>query len=81
MFINDISNNLKLVDCDVAFEQLTMCSLLFADDTVIIGRSANELQLLLNRLSDYCNKWSITVNIDMTNNFVFKKGNHPTDYN
>jgi hypothetical protein len=81
MFINDISNNLQLADCDATFEQLTIFSLLFADDTVIIGRSPNELQLLLNKLSDYCTKWSITVNIDKTKIVVFKKGNHPTDYN
>jgi exonuclease III len=79
MFINDISDSLQ-VDQGV-IEQLAIFSILFADDTVLIARSHEELQVLLSKLHGYCSKWNITVNIDKTKIVVFKKGNHPTHYN
>ena len=48
--------------------------LLYADDIVIFGKSANELQEGLNVLSEYCQKWKLTVNAAKTKAMVFRKG-------
>jgi len=47
--------------------------LLFADDMVVIGETPKDLQLSLNRLQDYCNTWSLKVNISKIKDLVFRK--------
>ena len=48
--------------------------LLYADDIVIFGNSAEQLQDSLNLLSNYCQRWKLTVNINKTKVMVFRKG-------
>ena len=43
---------------------LKMFMLLYADDTTIYSESAEGLQQALDALSDYCDKWSLRVNVD-----------------
>ena len=45
--------------------------LLYADNIVIFGNNANELQEGL--LSGYCQKWKLTVNAAKTKEMVFRK--------
>ena len=48
--------------------------LLYADDTIILAETAQDLQLSLNRLDEYCNKWSLKVNISKTKIVIFSRG-------
>ncbi len=48
--------------------------LLYADDIIIFADSAEGLQNGLNILSDYCQKWKLTVNKEKTKIMVFRKG-------
>ena len=48
--------------------------LLYADDTILLAESPEDLQNSLNTLHDYCKKWKLTVNMDKTNIVVFSKG-------
>ena len=57
----------------------TIFLLLFADDMVILSKSPQCLQTLLDKLFTYCNEWSITVNTKMTNIMIF--ANRKFDYN
>ncbi len=50
-------------------------SLSWADDLVIISTSKNGLQKCLNNLSEYCNKWDLTINIHKTKVMVLSAGN------
>ena len=48
-------------------EMLTLLKLyvlLYADDTIIMAESPNELQLALDALSEYCQTWQLKINID-----------------
>ncbi|CAL4162031.1 unnamed protein product, partial [Meganyctiphanes norvegica] len=47
--------------------------LLFADDTVILAESANELQLALDALQDYCRIWKLKINVDKSKIIRFSK--------
>jgi len=47
--------------------------LLFADDMVVKGETPDDLQLSLSRLQDYCNTWSLKVNISKIKVLVFRK--------
>ena len=53
---------------------LKMFMLLYADDTTICPESAEGLQQALDALSDYCDKWSLRVNVDKTKVVVFSRG-------
>ena len=58
-------------DEDVMFK---MFVLLYADDTAICAESIQELQTVLNTLSDYCEKWSLQINTSKTKVVVFSRG-------
>ena len=53
---------------------LKMFMLLYADDTTICSECAEGLQQALDALSDYCDKWSLQVNVDKTKVIVFSRG-------
>ena len=40
--------------------------LLYADDTIILAETADDLQVALNGLSEYCKKWCLKVNTAKT---------------
>lgn len=47
--------------------------LLYADDTILLAESANDLQIMLNKFDEYCTDWKLSVNIDKTKVMVFEK--------
>ena len=47
--------------------------LMYADDIVLLSKSAKGLQTLLCRLEDFCNKWNLKVNINKTKIIIFNK--------
>ena len=49
-------------------------SLLYADDTIILAETPEELQKGLNALNEYCKKWSLTVNTEKTKVVIFSRG-------
>ena len=58
----------------ISIEELQIFLLLFADDTVLFSCSKEGLQILLNKLYNYCSEWGISVNTDKTIIMVFKRG-------
>ena len=80
LFLNDLSTELNIdTNTDNVNDKLTdlfqNILLLFADDTVLLSESLSELQILLNKLSNYCKKWNIFVNTDKTKAMLFKSSN------
>ena len=49
--------------------------LMFADDMILISKTAAGLQLLLNQLHSYCKEWNLTDNVDKTKTVIFVRGN------
>lgn len=75
-FINDMHSQLADGNIDTfSVDELQVFLLLFADDTVLFSYSAQGLQLLLNKLHDYCTKWGIHVNTDKTVVMLCKNNN------
>lgn len=75
LFINDMESELLNkgvpgVTCD----DLKLCMLLYADDSVIFADTRNGLQEGLDFLHDYCQKWRLTVNSAKTKVLVFRRG-------
>jgi hypothetical protein len=48
--------------------------LLYADDTVIVVESREDLQAQLNVFGEYCKKWKLKVNVEKTKIFIFSRG-------
>ena len=74
MFINDIDSFLKS-DAEVGLSvfQLYIAVLVFADDMAVISETKNGLQKGLNKLSEYCEMWGLSVNVAKTQCVAFKK--------
>ena len=53
---------------------LKLFSLLYADDTIILADSEKSLQIGLNAIHDYCDVWSLKVNVDKTKIVIFSRG-------
>ena len=75
MFINDMES--ELLDKGVAgitCDDLKLCMLLYADDSVILSETRDGLQEGLDYLYDYCQRWKLTVNTEKTKVLVFARG-------
>ena len=70
-FTNDFVNNAN--DEEIQFFH-HLYILLYADDTIILSESAEELQRALDALRDYCQEWNLTVNLDKTKVMIFSRG-------
>ena len=47
---------------------------MYADDTIILAESPDELQIALNAVHEYCNTWHLTVNASKTKIVIFSRG-------
>ena len=53
---------------------LKILVLLYADDTVILAESSDDLQIGLDMYSSYCRQWKLKINYDTTKIMVFARG-------
>ena len=53
---------------------IKLCTLLYADDTLLLCESESDLQSALDSLYDYCNKWKLSVNTSKTKVVIFSRG-------
>ena len=61
---------------DALFTFLKVFVLLYADDTVIIAESAEDLQNALTAYASYCETWKLLVYSSKTKIVIFSKGRH-----
>lgn len=89
LFINDMSNYIskyygglnhvstlanELLNDKMFDSYIKLYLLLYADDTIVMAESREDLQLALNGLSDYTKKSELKVNIDKSKIIVFSRG-------
>ena len=72
MYVNDLETVLSTKGVDAG--RLKLFLLIYADDIVIVSETHSDLQQGLNILSDYCQRWKLTVNVDKTKVMIFRKG-------
>ena len=53
---------------------LKLFLLLYADDTIVLAESAEELNCALRAVYDYCQDWNLTVNSEKTKVVIFSRG-------
>jgi hypothetical protein len=74
VFVNDIPE-LFDANCDPLIVNIRSLScLMYADDIVILSETREGLQECLNRLSSYCDTWSLEVNVAKSKVVTFNQG-------
>ena len=71
-----ILQGLKLLDDNIQSELeqfMRLYVLLYADDTIILAETAEDLLQALNGLNSYCQKWSLKTNVSETKIVIFSK--------
>ena len=58
---------------------LKLFALLYADDTVLLAETHDDLQNILNKFGEYCNTWRLKANTDKTKVIVFSRGRLSTN--
>ena len=66
--VSEVSKHLNTDNGDIF---LNLCCLLYADDTIILAETPEELQTALNAVEDYCQIWHLTVNTSKTKIVLF----------
>ena len=61
---------------DSLYTFLKVFVLLYADDTVIIAESAEDLQNALTTYASYCETWKLLVNSSKTKIVIFSRGRY-----
>ncbi|XP_055918308.1 uncharacterized protein LOC129950390 [Eupeodes corollae] len=81
LFINDVVTELP---GGIRIAGTIVNVLLYADDLVILSENPQNLQLMINRLVSFCEKWGLIINTDKSKVMVFSRNNrgNPTqNYN
>ena len=73
IYINDLALEIKASGVGVKVGDETVCILLYADDIVLLAQSEEDLQIMLNIVSDWCCKWKLEVNEEKTQIVHFRK--------
>ena len=58
---------------------LKLFALLYADDTVLMAETHDDLQNILNTLGEYCNTWRLKASTNKTKVIVFSRGRQSTN--
>jgi len=74
IFVDDLPRLFQKDICNpITLGGLTVGSLMYADDLVILSRSPEGIQHSLTLLSMYCKKWNLTVSVSKTKSMTFFK--------
>ena len=88
LYINDLVTYIKTECNGIEIGGENVCLLMYADDLVLLAKSEKDLQLMLDKLNDWCEQWKVTVNTDksevvhfrpnqtLCSNYKFCIGNH-----
>lgn len=72
IFIDGIVEELKKGNCNpVYIGDISVISLLYADDIVLLSESKSELQNCLNVLETYWSNWKLQVNVEKSKVLIF----------
>ena len=61
LYISDLKAFLGVHDDTPKLVSTPINCLMYADDLVLMSRSESGLQIILNRLGEYCRKWQMEV--------------------
>ena len=66
MYFNDFVTELKEGEHGISVNRRQVPILLYADDIVLLAMCAKGVQILLDKLSDWCSRWDLHINSTRT---------------
>ncbi|MCG8113538.1 MAG: reverse transcriptase family protein [Candidatus Thiodiazotropha taylori] len=75
LYVNDLAQEIKSLNTGVDIDEVQLSILLYADDVALIAPDANSLQIMLNKLNEWCCKWRLAINSDKTKIIHFRPVN------
>ena len=75
LYMNDLEKDLSCKAKGINLWDQSICSMLYADDLVLLPESASDLQIQMDLLSEYAKKWNLEINIMKTKVLIFNKSN------
>jgi hypothetical protein len=73
IYIDHCMRQARIADVGLKVGIERVCRLLYADDTVLMAESAEDLQRLLTRMEEECEKMGMRINVGKTKVVVFEK--------
>ena len=74
LYVNDMEENLRNVETGISVLDIKLFLLFYADDAVILADTAQGLQLGLDSLYEYCQRWKLKINTNKSKIMIFRKG-------
>ena len=82
IFLNDLATTIKDSGLGVNYYNNLVNILLYADDILLMAENPEDLQSLLNIVSDWCEKWRLSINNKKTQIMhVRKQGKRISEFN
>ena len=72
LYIDDIANIFDVSCAPFGIGTGKLSHLLYADDLMLLSETKTGLQMCINKLKEYCNKWKLTVNLKKTKVIIFR---------
>ena len=72
LFINDLALEIKLLNRGVLVNSKIICILMYADDVIVLSETENNLQVMLDTINTWCNKWKLLINETKSNVLHFR---------
>ncbi len=70
--INDLIKELKYMGLGVKVNEMTICVLAYADDIALIADTPENLQKLISKMHEWCNRWRFIINPAKSNVVHFR---------
>ena len=81
LFINDLAEELKTLNCGISINDIPLCCLLYADDLMLFPDTKANMQRMLDHVSNWCNKRRLRVNYTKSAVIHFRnKGKRRSEY-
>ena len=75
LFINDLDDDIRSLNTEVCkLYDTYINTLLLADDLILLANSKEELQMKIDKLSEFCAKWELVAGLPKTNVMIFGGG-------
>ena len=75
IFLNDLATDLKSKNCGIDINGYNLSILLYADDIVLLSENEDDLQKMLDALTEWCSKWQMVINDTKSQIVHFRKKN------
>ena len=74
IFVDDLVKEINELGLGINVGDETLSMLLYADDIVMVARNEQEMQILLDKLHDWCRRWRVLINTDKSKVMHFRTG-------